>query len=180
MPGTAPLAPMILAAVALFSTCAERPPSAPSGSPDASGMGRLTILLTDHHLDGVQEVHVWIHGISTELRGGGVISFDRQLGDVELLSLHGESIEVVNNVVPSGTYEYVELGIDESRSRIVESGLTKTLSVPAGSARVRGPFEVRAGESTTITLDFDAEKSLSRLPDGSWALDPVVVVKESG
>lgn len=124
----------------------------------------------------MEEVHVWISGISTELRGGGVIAFDKELGDVELLSLHGETIEVVNDLVPSGTYEYVEFRIDENKSRVVESGLDKPLSVPEGSARVLGPFEVLAGETTTITFDFDAEKSLSRFPDGSWALGPVVVV----
>jgi hypothetical protein len=95
---------------------------------------------------------------------------------VELISLRDKTIEVVNTEVPTGVYEYVGFRIDESRSYVVESDVSKPLAVPDGDVRVLGPFEVVAGRTTTLTLDFDAEQSLNRLPDGNWAMRPVVVL----
>jgi hypothetical protein len=137
--------------------------------------GRLTILMKDAPIDNLSQVHVYITGVSTEV-DGAVLSMNQNLGDVELLALRDKKITVVNTEVPSATYEYVGFNLDESQSYVIESGERKPLSIPDGSVRVEGPFVVTQGATTTITLDFDAEKSLIHHSDGSWSMNPVVEV----
>lgn len=160
----------------LMSGCTGSGPSSPPAAPDVPLTGRIQILLTDAPIDNVDQVHVWITGIATQPRGGPVLSFNKELGDVELLSLRGRTIEIVDAEVPAGVYEFVAFQIDARRSSIRESGMTKPLDIPDGEVRVVGPFEVKGGGRTTITLDFDAAQSLVQRPDGSWSMRPVVVV----
>ena len=138
--------------------------------------GRLTILMKDAPIDDLSEVHVYITGVSTQVNGGVVLSMNQNFGDVDLLTIQDKTITVVNTEVPSATYEYVGFNLDESQSYVVESGVRKSLSIPNGSVKVEGPFVVTEGASTTVTLDFDAKKSLTHHSDGSWSMNPVVKV----
>lgn len=166
-----------LAAALTILSCDEGKPGSPSVPDSVSSMGRIAIRLTDDPLEDVQEVHVWITGFSSEPRGGVAIHFEKEIGDVELLSLRNRTIEVVNTEVPSGIYEYVGFAIDETRSYLVESGLRRPIAVADGNVRAAGPFVVSAGVTTILTLDFDAEASLARRSDGSWALKPVLIIE---
>ena len=138
--------------------------------------GRLTILMKDAPIDDLSQVHVYITGVSTQVNGGTVLSMTQNFGDVELLALHDKTISVVNTEVPSATYDYVGFNLDQNESYVIESGVRKPLAIPDGSVQVSGPFVVTNGATTTITLDFDAKKSLTRHSDGSWSMKPVVVV----
>lgn len=138
--------------------------------------GRLTILMKDAPIDDLSQVHVYITGVSTRVNGGTVLSMNQNFGDVELLALQDKTISVVNTEVPSATYDYVGFNLDQNESYVIESGVRKPLAIPDGSVQVSGPFVVTKGATTTITLDFDAKKSLTRHSDGSWSMKPVVVV----
>jgi hypothetical protein len=138
--------------------------------------GRLTILMKDAPIDNLSEVHVYITGVSTQVDGGTVLSMQENFGDVDLLTIRDTTITVVNTEVPSASYEYVGFNLDESQSYVIESGVRKPLSIPDGNVRVEGPFNVTQGATTTITLDFDAKKSLTHDPDGSWSMNPVVEI----
>ena len=138
--------------------------------------GRLTILMTDAPIDDLSEVHVYITGVSTQVNGGTVLSMHENFGDVELLALRGKTMTVVNTEIPSATYDYVGFNLEQNESYVIEDGVRKPLTIPNGSVRVNGPFVVTQGATTTVTLDFDAKKSLTHHSDGSWSMKPVVVV----
>jgi hypothetical protein len=138
--------------------------------------GRLAILMTDAPIDDLSEVHVYITGVSTQVNGGTILSMHENFGDAELLALRNKTMTVVNTEIPSATYNYVGFDLDESQSYVIENGVRKSLSIPNGSVRVEGPFNVTEGATTTVTLDFDAKKSLTHHSDGSWSMNPVVKV----
>jgi hypothetical protein len=138
--------------------------------------GRLTILMTDAPIDDLSEVHVYITGVSTQVNGGTVLSMNENFGDVDLLALQKKTMTVVNTEIPSATYDYVGFNLDQDKSYVIEGGERKPLSIPNGSVKVTGPFVVTQGATTTVTLDFDAKKSLTHHSDGSWSMNPVVVV----
>lgn len=128
----------------------------------------------------LEEVHVWITGLETELENGTRLSFNEEVGDVELLSLDGKTVQVVDVEIPIGTYEYVAFRLDEARSYVVEGGSQKPLSIPSEDVRVMGPFAVDPGAMTSVTLHFDTDASLTQGNDGSWSLNPVVDITVSG
>ena len=110
------------------------------------------------------------------MNGGAILTMNQNFGDVDLLSIQDKKITVVNTEVPSATYDHVGFNLDESRSYVIEAGVRKSLSIPNGSVKVEGPFVVTQGAKTTVTLDFDAKKSLTHHSDGSWSMNPVVAV----
>ena len=138
--------------------------------------GQLYILMKDALIDDLSEVHVYITGVSTQVNGGAILTMNQNFGDVDLLSIQDKKITVVNTEVPSATYDHVGFNLDESRSYVIEAGVRKSLSIPNGSVKVEGPFVVTQGAKTTVTLDFDAKKSLTHHSDGSWSMNPVVAV----
>lgn len=142
--------------------------------------GRLTILMKDAPIDDLSEVHVYITGVSTQVNGGTVLSMNENFGDVDLLTLRDKTMTVVNTEVPSATYDYVGFNLDQDESYVIEAGVKKSLAIPNGSVEVKGPFVVTKGATTTVTLDFDAKKSLTRHSDGSWSMNPVVVIASIG
>ena len=169
---------LVIAAIAGFGVALQGCGGSPS-SPTLTLedlVGEFDIFLTDNHIDGVGEVHVFITGFSTELEGGTQVDFHKQLGDVELLSLRDKTIQVIDAEVPAGTYLHVSFSIDAAQSYLVEQGVNKPLSIPEENVRVDGPFVVNPGALTSVTLDFDAELSLTKNADGSWSMNPVVVV----
>jgi hypothetical protein len=136
--------------------------------------------MKDAPIDNLSEVHVYITGVSTQVSGGTILSMHQDFGDVDLLAIQDKTITVVNTEVPSATYDHVGFSLDEGRSYVIESGVRKPLSIPNGSVTVEGPFVVTQGAATTITLDFDAKKSLTHRSDGSWTMNPHVVIVEVG
>lgn len=124
----------------------------------------------------VEEVHVYITGIKTQLSGGTLVDFEVEIGDVDLLSLRGQPIDVVNADVPVGTYEYVDFVVDPARSFLMVDGEQVDLGIPLQDIRINGPFVVGSDLSTSITLEFDPDNSLTQNADGSYTLNMVVVL----
>ncbi|MCH7824025.1 MAG: DUF4382 domain-containing protein [Acidobacteria bacterium] len=120
------------------------------------------------------QAEVYITGFFTELSNGTVVSFNEELGGIDLLSLRNQTVEAVDAQILAGTYSYVAFSVDEARSFVVVNGEVLPLSVPTGEVRVEGPFVVAPDSATSVTLDFDAENSLVQTADGSWLLQPQV------
>jgi plastocyanin len=74
--------------------------------------------------------------------------------------------------MPEGRYTQLRLNVTSLRvfkdSRIHEAKL------PSGELKFVRGFDVRAGETTAITLDFDAEKSLHETGAGQYIFLPVI------
>jgi len=121
----------------------------------------------------VEEIHVYITGLSTQLSGGTIVDFAVEVGDVELLSLRGQPLEVVNADVPMETYAWVDFAVDPGRSFLIVDGDRVDLGIPLQNIRVEGPFVVGSDLPTTVTIEFDPDESLTLNDDGSYTLSLV-------
>ncbi len=83
--------------------------------------------------------------------------------------------------VSPGTYQFIRINLDEALSNVVDmAGTQKALKIPSGEIKILGPFEIQEDGTTTITLDFDADKSLVQQGDGDWLLQPVIAFSGPG
>ena len=57
--------------------------------------------------------------------------------------------------------------------------MTLPLRIPSQEIKILGGFRVDDDGTTTITLDFDAERSLVKLGNGEWLLKPVIAMEVS-
>ncbi len=94
------------------------------------------------------------------------------------MDLEETSVLLVTLSVESGTYEFIQVDLDESRSYVVESRDEKPLQIPSTEIKVLGGFEVPEGEATTLLLDFDVNQSLVLEGNGQWLLQPVIVIQQ--
>ncbi len=148
--------------------------------PAPPGRGTLKLWLTDAPVDEISELQVFVAEIKVKRDGSPVERFASGLGLVDLLTLQdGVTALVGQDEVEAGTYQFIELLLDESQSYVVEieSGERRDLKIPSEKIKVAGgPFEVAADGTTSVTVDFDAEKSLQKTGNGRYQLKPFVTI----
>ncbi len=148
-----------------------------SATSSSDPLGTLSIYLTDAPTDEVSSVNVYITGLTIKRSGASVERFSNDVGLIDLLDLRDSTLLIAEDNVTAGDYEFIRVGLDQSRSNVIVSGETLPLKIPSEEIKVLGGFVVRTGGSTNIVLDFDADKSLVKLGNGNWLLKPVIVKK---
>ncbi len=149
-----------------------------SQSTTGSGTGSLRLMLTDAPIDDVEKVNIFFTSVTIKPAGKPVeeLALDLAVNPVDLLTLQGTVTELAGGVVPAGDYQFIHINIDASRSTIVVDGVEKPLQIPSGEIKILGNFSVGGSETTVLTLDFDAEKSLLLRGNGQWLMKPVIFV----
>ena len=146
-----------------------------SPAPTFSSGGTLHIRMIDAPTDEICELHVYIADLRVKPDGLPPLLLGTALGDFDLLALENGPPAVLGDFpVEQGRYQFIEILLDESRSFVIEkedpSDLNNmncletesSLQIPSAKFKVNGgPFDV--DEQTTITIDFDARKSLKKL-----------------
>jgi hypothetical protein len=155
----------------IVAACGDSPTS-PSGSGS-----NLRLMLTDAPA-GVDQVNIFFTSVDAKPvgRSGERLELELASNPIDLLTLDDKVIGFATGEVEPGEYEFLHLNIDQSRSYLVENGVRKTLRVPSQEIKVVGGFSIDDDHVTTLTLDFDADKSLNRLGNGDWILQPIVVI----
>ncbi len=134
--------------------------------------GRITFLLTDAPVDNVDNVFVTISEVSVHYVGTSSTStatpksewirIVNQEQTFDLLQLRNNVTALLGtSTLAVGKYTQVRLLVKEAS--VVVDGVEEDLEIPSGDKSgiklVHG-FEIAPCGTTTITLDFDAEKSL--------------------
>jgi hypothetical protein len=155
-----------------------------SGSPSLSG--NVALLVTDGPADDYAKI--WISVTKVLLipsdrnpsRSPAVI-FESDVGyEIELLDLRDQDfLLTVKKRVPAGWYSKIRL---EVRKIWSEGGPCNSFKLPSNRIDLnpRGDFEVRSGETVTIRLDIDANKSINLHEagkSGKCIFRPVVFVE---
>ncbi len=148
----------------------------PTGGPEA---GSVEILLTDAPLDDVDEVYVTFDSVQVQAKdAGGWVSVTSTVQTFELLSLQGGLTEPLGlTTLSTGTYGQIRLGLIDAW--LVADGESHDLEIPSGDTsglKLNHGFEIQGGVRTTITLDFDAAKSIHRTGNGRYIMRPVIEV----
>lgn len=94
----------------------------------------------------------------------------------DLLKLqNGKTKRMVSQDIEAGTYNQLRLKL--TKAELVIDGKTVELDVPSGSKsglKVNAVFVIDAKNNSSMTVDFDAGKSLTRTGDDEWKLRPVL------
>jgi len=165
------------------------------GCHDESGIGQLTLAVTDAPVDNATAVVVQFTGVEVKPAEGGSHTFDFDTPrQIDLLALSGHDSEVLLDgvEVPSGRYEWVRLKVDAAEDGIADSyidlddGSRHELEVPSGAEtglKLHGGFGVPNGGAASFTMDFDLRKSVHEPMDAgdSFKLRPTlrIVATES-
>ena len=97
----------------------------------------------------------------------GPVSFD-------LIAVAGIEEVLGSETLAPGEYTQIRLSIISVT--ITEDGQENEAEVPSETLRVVRPFTVFAGQTTIVTLDFDAERSVIEQGTGRFLLRPVVTL----
>ena len=137
-------------------------PSGPTGATPVARTGTVDVRVTDAPPKDVTKILVTASKIEAQVTGANGESGWRTILEkppvFDLVALTGIEGSLGTNLLPEGTYQQVRLSVD--KVVVTVSGADKEAEVPSDKLRVVGGFEIAAGKTTVVTLDFDAEKSV--------------------
>jgi hypothetical protein len=175
-------------------------PTDPAGDATGGGSnvistssGTLELLMIDAPTDEICELHVFIKDLRIKPNGKPQMLLGTEIGAFDLLALQDGPPAVLGSFsLAQDQYQFIEILLEESMSYVIEKEdptnpanlnclLTRSdLQIPSAQIKVAGgPFPVDA--NTTITIDFDAHKSLKKKGGNSgsnkgWQLKPDVSI----
>lgn len=76
--------------------------------------------------------------------------------------------------LPAGKYTQVRLSID--RAWVTIDGTEYQLEVPSDKLKLTHGFDIVAGKTTTLTLDFDAQESITAAGKDKYLLRPTIKI----
>lgn len=139
--------------------------------------GKLVIYLTDLPA-GVEKVLVTISTIDVHKTGGAFFTVFSGEREYDLLELQKNPALLFDTNLEEGKYTQIRMQVTAGQIQI--SGVLYPLTVPSSEVKINCNFTVSSGGTTSITLDFDAEKSLQvsgNPKNNNYNLRPVILVK---
>ena len=194
----------VAALTALLAACGTAAPGGSSPTQGAPGAVRVAMTdtagpaaLAAPAVGAVAKLVVNVERVELAGKDGATVAFEKGddalealdadgdgYPDVDLMALAGKTVELLDGAVPAGTYSqvrvfapgegsgskgvYAVIGTDDVALEI-PSGEQTGLKLVAG-----GEFTVSEGAATSVTLDFDAKRSLVATGSGRLMLKPVV------
>jgi hypothetical protein len=164
----------LLAVLALAAGCG-------SSSTTKSNTGTVRVSITDAPAD-YDSVILVIRQVSVHREGPdntGWTSFVPDSSRYDLLRLsNGVFAEMGEVLVDAGHYTQVRLLLDPG-SYVVENGIRRDIIIPSGmqtGLKLVGEFDVAAGMSVDLGIDFDAARSFHETGSGNLMLKPTCKV----
>ena len=163
----------------VISTPSPGPTAAPVPTPTTASAPQpasLEVRVTDAPPDGVTAIVLTVENIQVNVAENvvgsgwetvveGPISFD-------LVAVTGIEEILGSAELPPGRYNQIRLRVTEAM--VTVDGEDKPATLPSGVLRIVGGFDVNDGETTVLTLDFDAARSLVLRGRQDPILKPVV------
>jgi hypothetical protein len=140
-----------------------------------SGQGKIQIYVTDAPAENITAIVIKASSIEAHLAGDNVSEWITLLENppaFDLLQVAGIQSLLGTTNVTSGNYTQVRVAITEVTVTI--NGEQKKATVPSDKLKFVGNITVAAGSVTSISLDFDAAKSIVVKGNGEVSLKPVV------
>lgn len=160
-----------------------------SSSSTQTSIGFLRLILKDGPIDNAEKVLVTIDKIrvhqsgKTEAQDSSFVTVWESAGGTEFDLLLLKTTPIVFTTAPLLAGNYNQIRMSVVSGNIVLKGDPKPypLDVPSDEIKINYHFEVLAGGTAQITLDFDAEQSIHIVKQGkkdSYKLRPVVKVED--
>jgi hypothetical protein len=154
----------------------------------------VTVRLTDTPFDDAKAVLVTFSEVSAHLSGGDWMTLPFSPAGssrtCDLKKLMGAQDVLGTGMLTPGHYTQLRLVITSvnlywdspstgaacAATVGVPTGRSSPVDVPSGEVKLNREFDVSAAGATTITLDFDGERSINETGSGRFMLSPVITV----
>ncbi len=146
----------------LVGGCVEAPPVA---STIPAGMGRLEVRVTDAPGD-VEAILVTVTEVEVhkEVAGEGKWTSLTITGPnpFDLIKIRDKEQELVTQDLETAKYTQIRMTVEMVEVTYLEDGVPTTVEaiLPSGKLKFVRPFDVVEGGTTTLVIDFDADKSV--------------------
>jgi hypothetical protein len=172
---------MLLASLALMGCGGDS--SSNQSNPDAGdGTSKVALFLADGPTDAFDQIWIEVSEISLLPEGNGEPVVIYETADpqrIDLLTLREDDLLLaVNPSVPAGIYHKIRLAVNSVEGRQADQPVELQLSNGKIDLNPQGAIEVKPGETLSLRLDIDAEKSI-HIAGANYNFRPVVFV-ESG
>lgn len=155
-----------------------------------SKQGTISVSLMDRPVDGITELNITVTEFWIKPQGSGP-AFQLDMVDTPVtvnlleLSVDDPAIFIDRANIPAGTYNWLEMTVDDSSSSaahaMTDEGLMRDVDIDVPSDRVRliNNFEVEANDSVRMLFDWDVRKGLTEaVGRGLYILKPVIRVMD--
>lgn len=151
------------------------------GSSSSGSNGSMNVHLVDGPISGYQEINVHIQSVEIS-SGSGWITLGTPDKTFNLLSLTGGVSEMLASgaTLPAGHYGQMRLILGTGNTVKLADGTVKDLTVPSGlqtGIKLVVSFDVAAGTTSDVWIDFDAAHSIQVVQagaSGKYLLRPTV------
>ena len=143
--------------------------------------GTLVMQITDAPADlNIEKALVTISDVEVNFAGGdenattGWMTVVSEEQTFDLLQLVGVTELLGETQLAAGKYNQVRLSVTSAKVTI--DGTEYDLEVPSDKLKLVKGFDIVAGETTTLTLDFDAKESVVATGVGKYLLKPTIKI----
>lgn len=176
------------------STTSPSPSSSGGGGGGNAGLGTLQVLMKDSPFSDADAVLVTFNEVSAHHTGAAWQRLPfAEAAEARTCDL--KRLEEVTDLLGVGQLEaghYTQLRLEVSRTRIywdnkstgpacastiiAPLGTFSEATVPSGTIHLNRQFTIDPGATTTITLDFDGDKSIKQTGNGKYMMQPVIAI----
>lgn len=148
----------------------------------ANGSGTVRMYMTDAPADYdsvvvvISRVEVQVTSNDT-VSGWSTVRADSATYDLLVLRNGSRAILGTSPLLP-GHYTQIRLIVGEG-SYVIDNGVKHALTIPSGAQsgiKLNHGFDIAAGQTYELLLDFDAEKSIHVTGNGKYMMNPVIRV----
>jgi len=155
-----------------------------SGCLAEEGAGILILQLTDAPGDiKIEKALVTIKRVEVHMSGEGSDENEPSAGwytvtnehkEFDLITLKDTKEFLGKAYLKEGLYNQIRLYVDEAE--LIIDGDTYNLKIPSQEIKLINKFKIEDREYTTLTLDFDIQKSVKSTGSGKYILNPTIKV----
>ncbi|MEE8352968.1 MAG: YbhB/YbcL family Raf kinase inhibitor-like protein [Dehalococcoidales bacterium] len=153
------LAAALVLLVAPGCSPSDTPADEPAATTGAGTTGTVEIRATDAPTEGVSSIVVTVGSIQVHRSGADVDSWVTVVETpptFDLVDIEGAEVFLGDETVEAGRYTQIRL--DVTNVMVTLAGETVSAELPGEKLKVVRDWEVTAGETTILTLDFEADK----------------------
>ena len=148
------------------------------------GTGTLVMKLTDAPPDlnitaalvTISQVNV--HYAGTNDTNGSWITVINESQTFDLIQIQNATEFLGSMSLPAGWYTQIRLFVDSAIVTI--DGIQYDLKIPSNKVKLITPWLLQDGQTLTLTLDFDVQKSVHETGSGNYIMKPTIKVIQEG
>ena len=148
-------------------------------APEAN-TGKLVLQITDKPNLDIEKADVTITNVQVHVPSSGEndsaewITIEEGPLTFDLIQIQDVEAYLGEKQLPVG--RYTQIRMDVVNALVTVNGTVHNLTIPSKTVKLVKSFEIKAGETTTLTLDFDAQESIHESGKDRYIMRPTIKV----